>query len=157
MYKWLTGLLGLYALFTSGIVYAVTGESNTLTLDIPFSLAISGEQSGLSGVFYKDDIECAKWIADNKQDKIVVADYNGILLLRSYIPLNTQIENMNTYMRLEKDKDVPSNVYVFCTSWNTKHGEYVTAAAVALRSVVKIDYTGMTEVHRIGDAIVYER
>lgn len=153
MYKALTVILIVYAVFTTGIVYEVSGMNNTANIEVPYSMGISGERTGLSNMVNQDDIACAKWVIANRTGQKIAVDYNGILLLRSYFPAN-----INLSERLIRwEYGVPNNVLVFCSSWNSRNKQYVVGSSLGLRVKVDINYTGLIEIYRIGDSVVYEK
>ncbi len=153
MYKVLTALLGLYAVFTTGIVYEFANMSNTANIEVPYSLGISGERTGFSDVFYENDIECAKWVMTHDEDKKIAVDYNGLLLLRIYTPLNTRFG----YRLTRWEEGAKVGQLVFCSSWNSKYGVLLIGSSIGLRAPVKIDYEGLVVRYKAGDCIVYEK
>jgi uncharacterized membrane protein len=153
MYKVLVVLLGLYAIFTTGIAYELASINNTASLEVPYSLGISGERTGLSNVLYDSDIECAKWVMSHEINKKIAVDYNGLLLLRIYTPLDTELG----YRLFRWENEVKVNDLVFCSSWNSKHGALIVGSSVGLRTPVKIDYEGLVGIYRVGDSVIYEK
>ena len=146
-------VLMAYFVFTSGIVYEAIGSEETNKFIVPYSIALSGERTGLAGIFNKDDQKCAEWIA--RQSKVVVCDTNAQLLLRSY-----DFEYANT-RALIYFEGIFSNEphYLFLTTWNTKIGKIVsTSPAAGLRGVELLPVLDATykEVYRSGKAVVYE-
>jgi hypothetical protein len=135
-----------YSLFTLGIVYEALGMDGTSSIDIPYSTAISGERTGLSVPMAQGDVDCVKWMLDNYKGRRITADYNGMLLMRGYFPLEYKIDY--------KGLDIPDS-YVFCTKWNQDRGQYVIAGGIGLRTLVPINYTGLVEVYRSRGAVVY--
>jgi hypothetical protein len=84
---WLTTILLLiYFIFTSGLVYEVTGSNATDKFIVPYSAALSGERTGLIGVYTKDDVKCAEWLAYKSNQGIpIVVDSNAWLLMKGFI------------------------------------------------------------------------
>lgn len=85
---WLTTaiLLFYFVPFTSGLVYEVTGSNATDKFIVPYSAALSGERTGLIGVYTQDDIKCAEWLAYKSDQNIpIVCDGNTWLLMKGFI------------------------------------------------------------------------
>ncbi len=81
-----TGILLAYFVFTSGLVYEATGSEVTDKLIVPYSAALSGERTGLFGVYIEDDIRCAEWLAYESDPNIpIVGDGNTWLLMKGYV------------------------------------------------------------------------
>ena len=137
-------LLLAYFLFTSGLVFAGTQASMSGKIDMPYSIALSGEDSGVLGIFTEDDIACAHWLAGN-DDMPIRADYNGVALLLGH---TDEYERFGGW-------DSESH-YLFLTSWNVEYGKMVVGASPALRTYQPLpDLNGAVEAFRRGDAAVY--
>jgi hypothetical protein len=81
-----TGILLAYFIFTSGLVYEATGSEVTDKFIVPYSAALSGERTGLFGVYSEDDIKCAEWLAYESDSNIpIVGDGNTWLLMKGYV------------------------------------------------------------------------
>lgn len=132
--KILLSLLVLYLAFTSGLVFEFA-KSNSGSIDIPFSYALSGERTGLTGVYTKDDIVCAKWLAEKSdQGKMVTADQNGYALLLDYMYCYPRQLFPGTLRSIDL-YNLPPNVYVFMTTWNVINQKTVLATGVGTRVV----------------------
>ncbi|MGA9048429.1 MAG: DUF2206 domain-containing protein [Dehalococcoidia bacterium] len=104
-----------YFIFTSGIVYEVTGQKITDRIDDPYSLALSNHRLNLAGVFNRQDEAAAEWLCGESAGKplnvFTDADSYKMLLLPdcfmnwSYIPLQGML---------------PTASYLYLTSWNTQ-------------------------------------
>ena len=149
MYKWLAGLLIVYSLFSLGIVYEVTGMNDVNRIEVPYSLALSGERIGIVIHATQDDVVCVDWLKDRCRESNVVVDYNGWLFARSYFPIGYRF-----YLWGDK---WPDKVLVFSTTWNERTGKYVMAESAGLRRVVDIDYGGLIKVFQSGNATVWHR
>jgi hypothetical protein len=142
-----TGILLTYFIFTSGLVFALTDQENTQNFTVPYNLALSGENTGLVGIYTEDDIACAKWIADNSAFP-VTGDYNARTLLYGYV------DNKNVIR-----PDMPlQNCYMLILKWNTEHGKMITGDyGAGLRGKENLpDITGWKEVYRSGRSVVYQ-
>lgn len=70
-------LLLFYFLFTSGLAFEATGsEDISKMIDMPYSIAFSGERTGVLGLYTEGDIACAKWLAGNE-----IKQFSAILFM----------------------------------------------------------------------------
>lgn len=150
-------LLIIYFVFTSGLVFEITKSNTVASLETPYSLALSGDRLGLVGIYSQDDIKCARWLAEESNPNLMIAaDYNGLSLLQSFMyvvpriiptPRSNPIDLFN----------VPSDTYVFMTSWNAKNGKVVIAVDAGLRLLKDIP-SGLQDneiAYRSGSSAVY--
>ena len=80
------GILLSYFVFTSGLVYEVSGSNVTDKFIVPYSASLSGERTGLMSVYTKDDIKCAEWLAYKSDQSVpIVGDGGSWLLMKGYI------------------------------------------------------------------------
>jgi hypothetical protein len=142
--------------FTSGLVYEVMGSTVTDKMIVPYSIALSGERTGLAGIFTADDQKCAEWITtQGKKDIPVVCDGNSGLLLRGYEFSDTiQITHFSGVFN-----DTPH--YLFFCSWNVKYGKIVTTAwSAGMRGMEPLPMINMTKYVKVfesGEAVILER
>jgi hypothetical protein len=151
----ITAVLLVYFVFTSGLVYEVTGSEVTDRMVVPYSIPLSGERTGLVGVFIEDDLRCAKWVSALGKSYPVVCDGNVALLLRSYeFAMVEQIVYFDGAYNNERH-------YLFFSTWNVETNKMVVSATSAgLRGVDKmpvIDFNLYKEVYRSGKSVIYER
>ena len=153
--KILLSLLILYLAFTSGLVFEFT-QSNSGSIDIPFSYALSAERTGLTGVYSEDDLICAKWIAEKSdQSKMITADQNGYALLLDYMYCYPRQLFPGTLRSIDL-YDLPPDVYVFMTTWNNVHQETVLATGIGTRVLKGMpNLCPCKVVFRSGSSIVY--
>ena len=139
-------LLLVYFMFTSGLVFEVSHSEMEGRIDLPYSLALSGERSGIIGIFNDDDVACAKWLADKYGALPIKADYNGYRLL-----LGCMHEHKG-FVAPAPGKEH----YLLLTSWNVEHQLMVIGICPGLRLYEPLpDLDGAVEVFRRGNAIVY--
>lgn len=133
----ITIILLVYFMFTSGIVYEATKTKAIDYWDSPYSVALSAERTGLVGIATKEDIECIKWLAnESNQDLMIVSGYNGRQICAAYMPVYPRLINVvgnapPTFNRF------PAHCYMFITTWNTQHEQYIEPLEAGLR--VKYD------------------
>jgi len=179
----LISILFVYFAFTSGLVYWLMQYQNTYDLVIPFSWALSAEDTGLTGIATKDDLNCVQWLMNESDKNIkIVSDSNGTYLLSGYLELIPDVcidawgsddRMVSIYGMYKCD-----SAYLFLTSWNTKHGKLIETSDVGMRKqlpfllkdgvlaylvnseldgsqlVTKGEY--VKEVYRSGDAVVLQ-
>lgn len=139
-------LLLVYFMFTSGLVFEESYGEMEGKIDLPYTLALSGERTGIVGIFNDDDVACAKWLADKYGALPIQADYNGYRLLLGCIH---ELEGF-------APPAPGSEHYLFLTSWNVKHQLMVIGVCPGLRRYEPLpDLDGAVEAFRRGDAVVY--
>lgn len=155
---WLSaGVLLFYFVFTSGIVYEATGSNVMDKLVVPFSLALSGERTGLVGIYTDDDIRCVEWLAKNRDRSIpIVGDYNISHLMRSFV------SDANEMIPSILEKEQYKQCYIVVRAWNFQHQEYIFSCGRGeglrvSRPLSSIDMTSWQEIFRSGDSVVYKR
>ena len=132
-----------YFAMTSGLVFEVAKCQSTGSINVPYSIVLSGERTGILGIYNTNDVACARWLAENGKELPIVADYNGFALLMDFYFRNTPPKSANAY-------------YLFLTTWNTQHQKMVIGSQPGLRTYDPLpNLEGATEVFRKGDAIVY--
>ncbi len=136
-------LLMAYFIFTSGLIFEVVKRQNTDIINVPYTLALSGERTGILGVYNANDVACAVWLAENVGELPFVADYNSMALLMGF--------------RFWRVPPKPANVhYVFLTTWNTQHRKMVIGSGPGLRRYEPLpNLENAVEVFRKGDAVIY--
>ena len=150
-------VLFIYFVFTSGIVFKINGNEAINNLDIPYSFALSGQETGAVGIFTSDDIECAEWLVkDSCKILPIVSDINGHLLLRSLIEDESRIitENGGIYFLEMKHFD---QCYIFVTTWNTVNRKFLEGdrLGAGLRGRYDLPRLDYEEIYRRGQSVVY--
>ncbi len=111
-------ILMTYFIFTSGLVFETTKSKNISYLDLPYSIALSAERTGIVGVFTENDVECAKWLANNAEKGVLIyADANGFVLLTGWLEPYKQLVEVFSKM----PEKFPEKSYVVLTEWNVKN------------------------------------
>ncbi len=136
-------LLLAYFTMTSGLIFEVTKSQSDGSVNVPYILALSGERTGILGVYNADDVACAMWLAKNVGELPFVADYNGMALLMGF--------------RFWRAPPKPADAYyIFLTTWNTQHEKMVVGSGPGLRRYELLpDLSNTTKVFEKGDAVVY--
>ena len=132
----------MYFAFTSGAVYEILKCDATNRMEVPYSIPLSAERTGLAGIFNHDDINCMQWLIMNS-DGNIIGDYNTRLLIAAYIPNSKGFQPVN-------------RGYVFVSSWNTRHQQYVEGSGVGLRIARPLPDNLGVLVYQSGDAKIYK-
>ena len=85
--RWfLPTLLLVYFMFTSGLVFEAIQSNAIEKVSLPYSLSLSSGRTGIGGVYNKDDLACAKWIAsESNQEFFILTDVNTKRLLQGFM------------------------------------------------------------------------
>ncbi len=150
-----SALLLIYFVITSGLVYEALGSEVTDRLVVPYSIALSGERTGLVGLYTVGDQKCAEWlVARGKRDIPIVCDGNVALLLRSY-GLFPRIYSTTKFTMLD---DKPH--YLFLSAWNIETRKVVgggeSAGMRGIDVLPKLDAASYSEVFINGKSVIYE-
>lgn len=161
--KWTVPVVLLvYFVFTSGLVFEATQSNVFERIDMPYSLSLSYERTGIVGVFNNDDLDCVKWLVNSSNQELpIVGDVNTKRLLHGF---------MEEYPRLYYDTScrfcyawtlwcTPDNYYVFLSTWNVEHNKavsYPDEGHVGVRELRDIpnDVYDLPIVYQSGKAIV---
>lgn len=146
--KLLVGLIIAYYLFTSGFVFhLVKSDVPTSSVEIPYSIAYSGNE-GIVGFYNQDDIDCAKWLVENRNGMDVLVSYVG-----TYLPLEFE-DWLEQYKESPKLLTKPYLIYI--TTQDIELNKWVLGTGVGMRSYNPLpDVSGLEELHRNGKAVVY--
>ena len=168
MSKWIiASILLAYYLFTSGLVFKVNTTQGIGGVDTPYSFALSGEDTGIVGVFTEDDIKCARWLAnDSCQGTAIVADINSQILLSSTVSDLDRITYKDADIGQIEGKrwgidlsnlDSYGRCYIFVNSWNTRHHVYIEGGQLGagLRISNPLPEFDYPVVYRSGQSVVY--
>ena len=155
--KWfMPAFLLIYFLFTSGFVFEITKSQATNTLDLPYSITLSYNRTGVYSINNSDDVKAAQWVAEQK-DKKIMAGYGTAYLMACYLggdPRVFEPISRMPYNLTQTDKGL-----VFISSWETENKETVAYIDIGLRKLISIprEIYDLPIVFQSGDAIVRER
>jgi len=185
----IVSILIIYYIFTSGIVFEVTQSNASSKLDLPYSIGLSGERTGLANTVTKSDLECIMWLKDNRDKTLpIVTDYNSYCSLLAFIPVYQELNQggrtgflaplpedfiksigtrkavakaQETYLArlVQQDYEYWStkDCYIFISSWNTQHKQYVEATGVGTKIVFPLPEFNLPIIHKCGDTIIYKK
>jgi len=158
-----TILLIVYFLFTSGFVFEMTNTQMDGTFDTPFSIALSGERTGVVGIFSEDDIAVAEWLVNDSDKSLMIAtDCNGQGLISSYIPLIPRTKTMGLAKPTLADvSQFGDHFYIFSTGWMTRNDKYVEWSSYSygvrvVNPIPRYEWYKLNVAYHSGDAFVYE-
>ena len=154
-------ILSVYFIFTSGLVYELSRWDVPDSYEVPYSIGLSSERTGVVAFYQQSDVDVVKWLAyQSDQDTIIVGDYNGWHLVSAYIGLKRLREEQVAYNpTFESLPDKPA--YIFVTDWNTRHRQYVESirgiwGGAGLRETAELpDFTQYKIMFKSGNSIVY--
>lgn len=161
-------LLIVYFLFTSGLVFELTRWDRLDRVEMPYSVALSVERTGVVATYNQDDVDAVKWLTtETDSSTMIVGDYNGWHLVAAYSWLSrlreTAVSSKSTTATYNPTLDNLPNrpAYLFLTSWNNQHGRYIESVTDAygeagLRESLPLptELGRYREVYRKGDAVV---
>jgi len=152
-----TSILLIYFIFTSGSAYEAMGSNITNRLVAPYSFALSGERTGLVGIFTKDDVKCAEWLNNTGDSKLsIVGDRNTVTLLKGFYNISLH----RAFIPME-DSPVIGHYYIFVRAWNISQQKTIVTInrSEGIRETkdwMPLDMTYCHEVFRSGGSIIYE-
>jgi hypothetical protein len=123
----LPGILIVYLLFTSGLVFELTKQPNIENIDIPYTHAFSAQRIDTAGVFTENDELVRNWITKNNA-KPLYADLYSIYFLTNtegpikgieYIPWNP-LDINSTYYIFLRERNVGTNTLTYWTGVGTR-------------------------------------
>lgn len=149
-------LVGYY-IFTSGLVYELTGNTNISNLEIPYSFGFSADRIGLAAAMNDDDVACMKWLFENWKDgDLVVADYNIVRIIGEY-DYRIFFKYESGYYLIPEFRNMPDRCYIFISSWNTRHNGYVIGTSIGLRKIEKLPDLPYEVAFKSGDAMILRK
>lgn len=182
-------ILITYYTFTSGLVFEAIKADASSKLDLPYSIGLSAERTGIANIVARNDLECIKWLRDNRDVTLpVVTDYNTYCSVLAFIPVYLELNQggrtgflaplpeeylegigakrtvdqaQETYLaslvKQDYAKWTTGNCYIFISSWNTEHKQYVEATGVGTKMVFPLPEFDLPVVHKCSNAIIYKK
>jgi len=111
-----------YFLLTSGLVYEVTRQEITDSIDTPYSIALSSYRLDLAGVFYQQDGAAADWLKQNSDNStLLITDAHASRIIHLYgFP--------GRFGSISLDSgQVATDSYIYFTKWNMDKNELTFA------------------------------
>ena len=163
-----------YFVFTTGIVFEATKRDDISTLEIPYSLSLSGPRVSVTGVYTDADNVCRYWIQENNTLPIYGDMGGASFLVEIFGTYNEDIKELRmgfypvwpgAYEQLpayKVAKAVPSNAYLFLTEWNEENQRIIRYTGIGLResiayeeSAMDVLINGREVIFQCGNAKVY--
>jgi uncharacterized membrane protein len=123
-----------YFLFNSGLVYEVTSQDITDSIDTPYSIALSSYRLDLTGIFTQQDGAAAAWLSQN-------SNASTLLYTDQHAPRIVQFQGFPgqiSSIPLDAGNLSPHN-YIYFTRWNINKNEL----AFAMYSGLLKSYSGL--------------
>lgn len=150
-------VLLIYYIFTSGLVYEVTQSNVTNRFDVPYSIGLSAERTGISTIYYSDDMECAKWFTENWDGKtMIISDYNGARVLNAEMGMLQGDGYLWGIIEIPWKEKFLKKCYIFKTTWNTEHNQYIFGTSPGLRQLYSWPECNYPIVFQSGKSIIYK-
>lgn len=153
-----TCVLVPYFLFTSGAVFELEQKPDISTLNIPYSVALSGHRIDITATSTGNDEKVMEWISENyNDDGKVYADLHGTQILMEW--LSPDLQGGYMFLDLSKVKD---EAWVFLREWNSEHEALVYHAGIGLRKELSYRELGVDKLldgrpllYQVGKSKVY--
>jgi uncharacterized membrane protein len=108
-----------YFIFTAGLVFEFSSQSDTNTIDTPYSIALSSNRLDLTGIFNRQDGAAAQWLSRNTAgSQTVYSDVHA----RKIILFQDHTSRLGVREFTRKDMQIEDG-YVFLTTWNVTRDE----------------------------------
>jgi len=153
----IAAFLTSYLFFTVGLAYFICNYKVVSKISVPYSLVLSGVETGLIGLPTTHDIECVNWLLENDNDTAIIADYNGRRLLISYLPSERMYILRQGYRQRPVRETDYNRYYIFFTEWNTENRLYIRTKAAGLRIAEKLKEPDLPIAFQRGEAKIYEK
>ncbi|MEE9400198.1 MAG: DUF2206 domain-containing protein, partial [Dehalococcoidales bacterium] len=124
-----------YFIFNSGVIFELSRSQAVHSIDIPYSIALSGHRVDLSTVFTKQDVAAASWLSRvGEEDYPVYADHHGnkLFMERIFIP-----GRLLDFPR--SNEGVSSPGYFYFRAWNMQNKALTFGTMYAGRQSVSFD------------------
>jgi len=111
-----------YFVFTSGLVYEMTQQDITDSVDTPYSIALSSYRLDLAGVFCKQDGTAADWLSQNSNKSTsLITDAHASRFIQFH-KFPGKFGDMNL-----DNGQVATDSYMYFTKWNMDKNELTFA------------------------------
>lgn len=147
-------LLIPYMLFSTGAVFEVSKSTAISDIDIPYSIALSGERVQLTGICTENDLKVRDWVVENLE--YCYADTNGGLLLMEKKEL--EWGPVWVGMRTALVDGFPDGAYIFLTEQNNRTGTvvfkpYRGESSTGMRVAYGYEEVGLVQVLRDSELV----
>jgi uncharacterized membrane protein len=153
--RWMLPILVSYFLFTSGLIFETTNQSNIEQVTIPYNVALSNYRVDMGADTTLDDLKVRDYAYQHNLFPIL-SDIHTSDLIGETIGIRA---DLNVALFRDPFK-VPKGVYIFVRSRNIKDGTFTVWAGVGRRKTVKPEEYGINWnegiIYQSGDARIVE-
>ncbi|MDD5311767.1 MAG: DUF2206 domain-containing protein [Dehalococcoidia bacterium] len=135
-----------YFLFNSGIFFELCGITQTATIDIPYSIALSNYRTDVSTAFNYQDTNATDWaISHGDENSAYLTDYSGGKFFSHYV---IQKRKVSIFAYYKPDDDIPiyfyrnyphGPYYIMLYTWNTEKGKLVVGTQYGSRKYLEFN------------------
>lgn len=139
-------ILLIYFIFTSGLVFELSGKSDTNAVDTPYSFALSSNRLDLTGIFNYRDGAAARWLSQHACDNSTV--YTDAHTWK-IIMFEDDLQRLRA-VELNSQENEFQGGYIYFSTWNIERDEmaFTNAGRPGLREHLKA-----SEVPGLGEAL----
>jgi len=117
-----------YFLLTSGLVYEITRQDITDSIDTPYSIALSSYRLDLSGVFCRQDGLAANWLSQHSDDNTTLATDQHTHRIIQFHGFRGPVGGISL-----DTGSLVANSYIYLTRWNVEKNELAFAMYPGLK------------------------
>lgn len=126
MKKWaIAGVVAVligYTAYNSGIVFELTKQTDSSSVNIPYSIPVSNQRLNIAGIFTEGDRQAALYISRHNLTPLYT-DYNGTVLMQGFSSEITPVQN----------QEYKAGSYILLTDWTVRNGKMVYGTMPGLR------------------------
>ncbi len=162
-----------YFLFTTGVVFEVTQETDLTSITMPYSHALSANRIDTTGLFTDNDVRVRDWVKANGAFPVYGDLWGSAVLFEVQSNIGTEANTLlpdadwyvNSFVYREgatAPKPVPDDSYIYLRERNVDREEITYQAGVGLRRTRSYEDVGFGDVlagrtilYQAGSAVVY--
>lgn len=125
-----------YYILNSGVVFELSKNQSTESIDVPYSIALSNYRTDVSTAYLPQDMAAADWIFTfGSTDNYIFTDYTG-----EKVFMQRGLYNVERLQRITGDViDLRYPNYTYLRSWNVTQEVITTASGYASRKLMSFD------------------
>ena len=159
--KWLIPtVLLVYFVFTSGLVFEAMKSTAIERIDLPYSIPLSSERTGIVGVFNNNDMDCIEWLINSSDQELpIVNDVNTKRLLHGFMERYPRLfseDYCRAYDAWSFDHLPLDDYYIFLSTWNVEHNNVILYLDTGTRKLLGLpaDVYNLPIAYQSGKAVV---
>jgi len=135
-----------YFLFNSGVFFELCGITQTATIDIPYSIALSNYRTDVSTAFNYQDTDATDWaIKHGDENFAYLTDYSGGKFFSHYV---IEQRKVSVFAYYKPDDDIPiyfyrnyahGPYYIMLYTWNAEKGKLVVGTQYGSRKYLEFN------------------